>query len=139
LDQILERLKDPTLSNDQKATEGKAFLNQLNIIRSLGPNVLGVDEYKRLGAPLETNWLNIKGLFNEQQIIGRDIPRFITELEATGRSLRAIKSAGVQKLGKIDPQAASIFSGTEQQQQQGGQGGQVEFTRGVGGKLIIPK
>lgn len=27
----------------------------------------------------------------------------------------------------------------QQQQKQGGQGGQVEFTRGVGGKLIIPK
>lgn len=125
LDQILERLKDPTLSNDQKATEGKAFLNQLNIIRSLGPNVLGVDEYKRLGAPLETNWLNVKGLFNEQQFIGRDIPRFITELEATGRSLRAIKSAGIQKLGKIDPQAASIFSGGEQQPEQPIGSGQV--------------
>ena len=125
LDQILERLKDPTLSNDQKATEGKAFLNQLNIIRSLGPNVLGVDEYKRLGAPLETNWLNVKGLFNEQQFIGRDIPRFVTELEATGRSLRAIRSAGIQKLGKIDPQAASIFSGGEQQPEQPVGSGQV--------------
>ena len=98
---------------------------------------LGVDEYKRLGAPLETNWFSVKGLFNEQQFFGRDIPRFIQELEATKMSINSVRNAGLQKLRKIDPQAASLFTGEEEQQQKPTQpSGPVRIRFSTEGKKI---
>lgn len=138
LDTAISYMSDPKISNNDKVTFGKNFLQRFNIIQSQGPNVLGVDEAKRLGGALETRFLNLAGLVNNEQVFGTDLPKFIQQLNDTKMTVQSGRKSSLSTLKRISPNAASYFDGQQQDQPQGQQqasGGTVRAVRLPGGQL----
>lgn len=140
LDTAISYMSDPKISRNDKITFGKNFLQRYNIIQSQGPNVLGVDEAKRLGSALESRFINLSGLINNEQVFGTDLPRFIQQLNDTKMTIQSGRKSALSTLKRLSPNAASYFEGQEQpiQSSQGG-GGVVEFMRAPGSGGIIKK
>lgn len=137
LDNLLGKLKDPKISDNDKIIAGKDFLPAYTRIQSQGPNVLGVDEAKRTGQALETEYGNLLNIFNEKQVIGTDLPRFIKQLESTKSTIQSARKQELETLRRLSPKTASYFDtvDTRERQQQSAPGGVVKAVRMPGGSL----
>ena len=138
LDSLLGKLKDPKISDNDKIIAGKDFLPAYTRIQSQGPNVLGVDEAKRTGQALETEYGNLLNIFNEKQVIGTDLPRFIKQLESTKSTIQSARKQELETLRRLSPKTASYFDtvDTRERQQQSAPGGVVNYMRSPDRNLI---
>ena len=136
LDAAISYMSDQKIGRNDKITFGKNFLQRYNIIQSQGPNVLGVDEAKRLGGALESRFLNLSGLINNEQMFGTDLPRFVQQLNDTKMTIQAGRKSSISTLKRISPNTAAYFEGQDsKQQQQSAPGGVVKAVRMPGGSL----
>lgn len=132
LDAAISYMSDPKIGRNDKITFGKNFLQRYNIIQSQGPNVLGVDEAKRLGGALESRFLNLSGLINNEQMFGTDLPRFVQQLNDTKMTIQAGRKSSISTLKRISPNTAAYFEGQDSnQQQQSAPGGVLIYNQGT--------
>ena len=133
LDNLLGKLKDTKISDSDKIIAGKDFLPAYTRIQSQGPNVLGVDEAKRTGQALETEYGDLLNIFNEKQVIGTDLPRFIKQLEFTKSTIQSARKQELETLRRLSPKTASYFDTVDTRvgQQQSAPGGVLIYNQGT--------